>query len=51
MVRGNLGIIRQPVCGMGRDIEKMEDKFKLGKPTKIKPKTYACLRDLVVKML
>ncbi|CAH1439000.1 unnamed protein product [Lactuca virosa] len=34
-----------PVCDKARDIAKMKDKSKLGKPITIKPKPQDCLRD------
>lgn len=40
-----------PVCDKARDIAKMEDKSKLGKPVKIKPKPEDCLRDSVVRLV
>ncbi|KAK1421609.1 hypothetical protein QVD17_24083 [Tagetes erecta] len=40
-----------PVCEKAREIAKMEDKSKLGKPVKIKPKPDDCLRNSVVRLV
>ncbi|KAL4576910.1 hypothetical protein LXL04_013011 [Taraxacum kok-saghyz] len=40
-----------PVCDKAREIANMEDKSKIGKPVKIKPRPEDCLRESVVKML
>ncbi|XP_076935397.1 uncharacterized protein LOC143602029 [Bidens hawaiensis] len=39
-----------PVCEKAREIARLEDKSKLGKPVKIKPKPEDCLRASVMKI-
>lgn len=40
-----------PVCDKAREIAKMEDKSKIGKPVKITPKPEDLLRRTTVKVL
>nr|GFB17260.1 tRNA-specific 2-thiouridylase MnmA [Tanacetum cinerariifolium] len=40
-----------PVCDKAREIANMEDKSKLGKPVKIKPRPEDCMRNMTVSVL